>query len=91
MGTWQDEDGQGIVLTIGYNGSTPTAWLDIGPGLSGTLQTSDGGASYSGAMFGGGSVPAYEMSVMRYKYWLEVSFYDTELGDEFYEKFVPAG
>lgn len=93
VGTWQDEDGYGNYLFIGYADKSKnqvyarvsTAADDFEAEL--TLDT-DGHAS--GYVMGGGSEPLYLIDIDRDKYWLETVIYYGEYNFSDFIKFVPA-
>lgn len=94
VGTWQDENGNGLYLFIGYGDETKqqayayvsTAAADF----EAELTTVEDGVTSGVVMEGGASEPTYAIDILRNKYWLETIIYYGELGFEDYIKFVPA-
>lgn len=94
VGSWQDEEGIGYYLFIGYSdkakqhayASVSTAAADFEVEL-----TLDDGGGASGALIeGDSSEPSYIIELSRMKYWIEASIYYSEYDFTDYIKFVPA-
>lgn len=92
-GTWQDEDGNGYYLFIGYADATmQTAYAYV---ITANAEfevnlKSGNGETASGTVMGYGSEPVYALDVSRNKYWLETLIYYGELSYEEHIKFLPA-
>jgi hypothetical protein len=94
VGSWQDEEGNGYYLFIGYSdkakqhayASVSTAAADFEVEL-----TLDNGGGANGALIeGDSSEPSYIIELGRMKYWIEASIYYSEYDFTDYIKFVPA-
>lgn len=93
LGTWQDEDGNGYYLFIGYTDTTmQTAYAYVITANSEFEVKLDrwNGETASGTVMGYGSEPVYALEVSRNKYWLETFIYYGELSYDEHIKFLPA-
>lgn len=92
IGSWQDQDGNGNYLFIGYGDSEKQqvyAYVAMPREFEVELTGWDG-TTASGTAMGQGSEPIYVLEISRMKYWLDVGIYASE--DDSYESltFVPA-
>lgn len=93
VGTWQDEDGYGYYLFVGYaDGSKRRAFARVSTAAADfeTELTWADDEYASGVVTYGGTEPYYAIYMSRYKYWLETQIYYAEYGFSEYIKFVPA-
>lgn len=94
VGAWQDTEGYGSYLFIGYSDSSKEhayAYFASAQEFEVELVAGEGGETFSGTVMGYGSEPIYAVEICPYKYWLEVSVYIPDSEDDInYIQFVPA-
>lgn len=94
VGTWQDREGYGAYLFIGYGDTSRQsayAYFMAAEEFEVELFAGEDGESFSGTVMRYGSEPVYAIEIFRYKYWLEVSIYIPDSEDDItYIRFVPA-
>lgn len=93
IGTWEDENGYGYYLFIGYGDESKSqAYIAVATAtdtFEAELVLTDIGQA-NGLVMGGGSEPLYAIDLSRNNYWLETMIYygKNSLSEEI--KFVPA-
>lgn len=98
VGTWEDSNGYGIYLCVGYGDATKqsacaafystysfVAELETDPSID-----EDVSVAYGAVFTGGASVPQYAVELYRYKWWLEAYITNMEDDSEDYVMFYPA-
>ncbi|MBM6926882.1 zinc ribbon domain-containing protein [Pseudoflavonifractor phocaeensis] len=93
VGSWQDENGSGFMIMIGYRDETKQqayAYIATAAGDFEVELKTDDGLSASGADTGVGSEPIYALDIVRNNYWLEAYIYYADPDISYDLKFVPA-